>query len=205
MTVPGIDFAVALALVAAIGDVHRFASPQKLVSYLGLDPRVRQSGNAPSMAHLRITKIGRSHARGMLVEAAWAVARTPGPLRAFFDRIRARRGPQIAAVALARKLAVLVWYLNQPRPGLPVGASSSGRLEVPPPRASRWSTVASGPAWRRGQLLGQRRPAPAGPCPVRRRRDGVPTPDSQLEAPRAPARRAARVRSGNGHATAIAA
>jgi transposase len=111
MTVPGIDFAVALALIAAIGDVHRFASSQKLVSYLGLDPRVRQSGNAPSMAHLRITKIGRSHARGMLVEAAWAVARTPGPLRAFFDRIRARRGPQIAAVALARKLAELVWYL----------------------------------------------------------------------------------------------
>ncbi len=43
MTVPGIDFAVALALIAAIGDVHRFASPQKLVSYLGLDPRVRSN------------------------------------------------------------------------------------------------------------------------------------------------------------------
>jgi transposase len=111
MTVPGIDFAVALALIAAIGDVHRFASPQKLVSYLGLDPRVRQSGNGPSMAHLRITKIGRSHARGMLVEAGWAVGRTPGPCRAFYDRIRSRRGPQIAVVALARKLAVLVWHL----------------------------------------------------------------------------------------------
>lgn len=111
MTVPGIDFAVALALIAAIGDVHRFASPHKLVSYLGLDPRVRQSGNGPSMAHLRITKIGRSHARGMLVEAAWAVARTPGPFRAFYDRIRSRRGPQIAVVALARKLAALVWFL----------------------------------------------------------------------------------------------
>jgi transposase len=60
---------------------------------------------------LRITKVGRAHARGMLVEAAWAVARTPGPLRAFFDRVRARRGPQIAAVALARKLAVLTWHL----------------------------------------------------------------------------------------------
>jgi hypothetical protein len=47
----------------------------------------------------------------MPVEAAWAVARTPGPLRAFFDRIRARRGPQIAVVALARKLAALMWYL----------------------------------------------------------------------------------------------
>ena len=83
MTVPGIDFAVALALVAAIGDVHRFPSPQKLVSYLGLDPRVRQSGNQPAMTGLRITKIGRCHARGMLVEAAWAVARTPRPTARF--------------------------------------------------------------------------------------------------------------------------
>ena len=111
MTVPGIDFAIALALLAAIGDIQRFPAPQKLVSYFGLDPRVRQSGNQPSASGLRITKVGRAHARAMLVEAAWAVARTPGPLRAFFDRVRARRGPQIAAVALARKLAVLTWHL----------------------------------------------------------------------------------------------
>src|SRR5919199_648332 len=111
MTIPGLDFAAALALVAATGDVHRFGSPQQLVSYLGLDPRVRQSGNRPAQTGLHITKVGRAHARGMLTEAAWSVARTPGPLRAFFDRIRARRGPQIAVVALARKLAVLVWHL----------------------------------------------------------------------------------------------
>jgi transposase len=111
MTVPGVDFAVALALVAAIGDIHRFGSPQKLVGYFGLDPRVRQSGSQPARTGLHITKVGRAHARGMLVEAAWAVARTPGPLRAFFDRVRARRGPQIAAVALARKLTVLTWHL----------------------------------------------------------------------------------------------
>lgn len=45
----------------------------------------------------------------MLVEAAWAAAKSPGPLRAFFLRIRERRGLQIAAVATARKLAVIVW------------------------------------------------------------------------------------------------
>lgn len=59
----------------------------------------------------RITKQGRGHARGMLVEAAWAAARTPGPLRAFFLRARARRGQHVAAVATARKLAILVWHL----------------------------------------------------------------------------------------------
>ena len=47
----------------------------------------------------------------MLVEAAWAVAKAPGPLHAFFVRIRARRGHQVAAVAVARKLAVLCWHV----------------------------------------------------------------------------------------------
>ena len=61
--------------------------------------------------HGRISKVGRSHARAMLVEAAWAAAKAPGPLHAFFVRIRARRGHQIAAVAVARKLAVLCWHL----------------------------------------------------------------------------------------------
>jgi hypothetical protein len=47
----------------------------------------------------------------MLVEAAWAAARAPGPLRAFFLRVRAHRGQHVAAVATARKLAVLIWHL----------------------------------------------------------------------------------------------
>ena len=70
---------VALAIVAAIGDAGRFETAEKLVSYLGLNPSVQQSGSAAH--HGRITRQGRGHARGMLVEAAWA----PGPLRAFFE------------------------------------------------------------------------------------------------------------------------
>jgi transposase len=110
MTIPGIDMVVALALAAAIGDVQRFEAPQKLVSYLGLNPSVRQSGPGPAY-HGRITKQGRGHARGMLVEAAWAAARAPGPLRAFFLRVSSRRGQHVAAVATARKLAVLIWHV----------------------------------------------------------------------------------------------
>ena len=63
------------------------------------------------MSGLRSSGRGRGHARGMLVEAAWAAARAPGPLRAFFLRVRARRGQHVAAVATARKLAVLIWHL----------------------------------------------------------------------------------------------
>jgi hypothetical protein len=109
MTIPGIDMVVALGLAAAIGPVTRFRDPEKLVAYLGLNPSVRQSGHASY--HGRITKQGRSHARSMLVEAAWQADRSPGPLRAFFRRIAARRGKHVAAVAVARKLAVILWHL----------------------------------------------------------------------------------------------
>jgi transposase len=60
---------VAVSLVAATGDIKRFASSEKLVSYFGLNPSVRQSGNGPAH-HGRITKQDRSEARAMLVEAA---------------------------------------------------------------------------------------------------------------------------------------
>jgi transposase len=110
LTIPGVDATVALAIVAAVGDFSRFSTPQRLVSYLGLNPRVRQSGGQPAQ-HGRITTQGRAHARGMLVEAAWAAAKTPGPLRAFYERVRGRRGMQVAVVATARKLATLCWHL----------------------------------------------------------------------------------------------
>lgn len=110
LTITGVNAAVAIGIVAAIGAIERFASPEKLVSYFGLNPTVFQSGLQPA-THGHISKRGRAHARAMLVEAAWAAAKAPGPLRAFFLRLRARRGQQIAAVATARKLAVIVWHV----------------------------------------------------------------------------------------------
>ena len=110
MTITGVNATVAMSVLAAIGDIHRFSSPEKLVSYFGLNPRVRQSGDKPAY-HGRITKQGRAHARSMLVEAAWVISGAPGPLRAFFIRIRDKRGKHVAAVATARKLAVIVWHI----------------------------------------------------------------------------------------------
>ena len=110
MTVPGINVTVAASIVAAVGDFSRFESADRLVSYLGLNPKVHQSGNSPAR-HGRITKAGRAQARGMLVEAAFSASRAPGPLRAFHRRIKARRGFQVATVATARKMTVLCWHL----------------------------------------------------------------------------------------------
>ena len=97
MTVPGIDMVVALGLAAAGGPIKRFKGPEQLVYYLGLNPSVYQSGEGRPQ-HGRITKQGRAHARTMLVEAAWQAVRSPGPLRAFYQRVGARRGNHIAAV-----------------------------------------------------------------------------------------------------------
>jgi transposase len=110
LTIPGMGAVTALSLISVIGDVGRFASARHLVGYLGLDPRVRQSGEQrPRMGH--ISRQGQAHARGLLVEAAHIAVRSPGPLRAFYLRVRTRRGTQVAIVATARKLAVLCWQL----------------------------------------------------------------------------------------------
>ena len=96
--------------MAAIGRVSRFASADQLSAYLGLHPSVRQSGDGPA-CHGRITRRGRSDARHLLVEAARQAIRSPGPLRAFYERVKARRGAHVAAVTVARKLAVLIWHM----------------------------------------------------------------------------------------------
>jgi transposase len=110
MTDPGVNLIVAVTFLAAIGDIRRFPDRRKLVGYLGLDPKVRQSGNAPA-SHGRISKQGSAPARHALVEASWSAVRNPGPLHAFYQRIRTRRGHQVAIVAASRKLACLFWVL----------------------------------------------------------------------------------------------
>ena len=110
MSVPSVNLICAATFLAAIGDIRRFPGSRQLVAYLGLDPKVRQSGSEPARTG-RISKQGSPHARWALVEATHSVVRQPGPLRAFHQRIRARRGYNIATVAAARKLGCLFWCL----------------------------------------------------------------------------------------------
>ena len=110
MSVPGVNVICAATFLAAIGDIRRFKTSRQLVGYLGLDPKVRQSGSSPARGG-RISKQGSPQARWALVEAAFSAVRQPGPLHAFYERIRARRGHGIATVAAARKLTVLFWCL----------------------------------------------------------------------------------------------
>jgi len=107
---PGRELDRRVTFLAAVGDIRRFPDRRKLVAYLGLDPKVRQSGDAPA-SHGRISKQGSAPARHALVEASWSAVRTPGPLHVFYQRVRSRRGHQVAIVAASRKLACLFWVL----------------------------------------------------------------------------------------------
>jgi transposase len=78
MTIPGVGPVVASTVLASIGDISRFETPEKLSCYFGLTPKVRQSGDRPAR-HGRISKQGNTHARKMLVEAAWSAKTAPGP------------------------------------------------------------------------------------------------------------------------------
>ena len=110
MTVPGVNLICAASFIAAVGDPRRFMTSRKLVAYLGLDPKVKQSGEAPARSG-RISKRGSPSARWALVEAAWTAVLQPGPLHGFYERTKARRGHGKAIVATARKLAVLFWCM----------------------------------------------------------------------------------------------
>ncbi len=109
MSLPGVDMAVAQTVLAALGDVRRFGTPDQAAGYLGLVPSTRQS--AMRCYHGPITKAGRGHARWMLVQAAQHVRLHPGPLGAFFRRLAKKKNHNVAVVAVARKLVVIAWHM----------------------------------------------------------------------------------------------
>ena len=115
MTLPGVGVATAQAIAAAIGDISRFESADKLAAYFGLVPSLHQS--AEHAYHGHITKQGNGNVRWLLVEVAHHAGRHPGPLGHQFARLARKKGVPVARVAIARKLAILAWHLltkNEP-------------------------------------------------------------------------------------------
>jgi transposase len=112
MTHPGVGALTALAFVLIIGRAERFQCGQQIASYLGVVPLEDSSGNRRRLGH--ITKQGSSMLRFLLVEAAQATARSIPEWRSKFFHLAMRRGRKIAKVAMARKLAVrLFWMMRQ--------------------------------------------------------------------------------------------
>ncbi len=112
MTYPGVGPLTALAFVLIIGDAERFQCGKQVASYLGLVPLEDSSGNRRRLGH--ITKQGSSILRFLLVEAAQVTARSLPPWRSKYVHLMMRRGRKTAKVALARRLAVhLYWMMRQ--------------------------------------------------------------------------------------------
>ncbi len=112
-TAPGVGPVVATAYRVVVDDPRRFRHGRQVAAYLGLVPTVRQSGS--SEHHLGpISKHGDAMMRSLLVEAAHSLlhrSRRPSQLRDWGVRLAARVGPKKAAVAIARKLSVVLWSM----------------------------------------------------------------------------------------------
>ena len=144
--VRGIGTAAAVTLATEIVDWRRFAKATQLMAYVGLVPREASSGGTERRGP--ITKAGNRHCRHVLIQAAWAYRHAPyvavglaqrqrgqppdvithawkaqHRLHKLYRRVAARKGPQVAVVAVARELVGFLWALMQPGPGSVTGAT----------------------------------------------------------------------------------
>jgi transposase len=112
-TVPGVGPVSAATFKATVDEVERFRGAGQVAAYLGLVPRERSSGERQQRG--RITKAGNSRARSLLIEAAWLILRGKRSdtlaLRTWAERVAARRGRRVAAVALARRLSRILYAM----------------------------------------------------------------------------------------------
>jgi transposase len=109
MTHPGVGKITALAFVLTLGDPTRFQTGKQVASYLGLIPAEDSSGGRQRLGHL--SKQGNAFLRGVLVEAAQAAVKYEPELGRCYRRLAMRKNRSVAAVAVARKLAVRLWWM----------------------------------------------------------------------------------------------
>jgi transposase len=112
MQLPGIGVVIAMTILSAIGDIHRFEDANHLVGYSGLGAGVHDSGK--EHIEKKITKSGRRELRWAMVEAAWrAVPRSVSPYwkEQYEKYLKRMRRPNQAIVVVARKLLVAVWHV----------------------------------------------------------------------------------------------
>jgi len=111
MTIPGVSYYTALTIYAEVGDVSRFDRDKEVVSYVGLNPVIRESGD--SRIEGSISKRGSGRVRWLLVQAAHTAVHTCNDeyLSRFYERLASRKNTQKAIVATARKMLVSIYYM----------------------------------------------------------------------------------------------
>jgi transposase len=109
-SMPGIGHYSAVAIASRIGNIERFKRPDSLANYFGLTPGCRNSGEATQRLG-SITKQGSKMVRYLLGQTVVTVLRFDGAMRAWFKRIKKRRGSKIARVAVMRRLTTIFWHM----------------------------------------------------------------------------------------------
>jgi transposase len=146
MKVLGVGIVSAFALLAVIGDIGRFHSPEKLVAYIGLNPGQRQSGKGKDI-RLGVGRRGRGDIRNLLIQGAHAIMRSGRntPLGQWGWKLFARKGNRnIAVAAIARKLLVQVWHLLHGNPPLALESDTSFRIKLQKLAVALGSTLRTG-------------------------------------------------------------
>jgi transposase len=129
-TMPGAGAYGSLALAARIGRIERFPRPESLANYWGLTPGCRNSGEATDRLG-SITKQGSATARFILGQIVLHVLRRDAPMRAWYLRIKKRRGAKIARVAVMRRLATILWHMVKHNEPYVVGGPPRRTLAAP--------------------------------------------------------------------------
>jgi transposase len=146
MKVLGVGIVSAFALLAVIGDIGRFHSPEKLVAYIGLNPGQRQSGKGKDI-RLGVGRRGRGDIRHLLIQGAHAIMRSGRntPLGQWGWKLFARKGNRnVAVAAIARKLLVQVWHLLHGNPPLALESDTSFRIKLQKLAVALGSTLRTG-------------------------------------------------------------
>jgi transposase len=130
MTHPGVGPITSLAFVLIIGPIERFERSKQVVSYLGLNPKEHSSGGRQRLGS--ISKQGNPMMRSLLVEAGHTAARLDPQLKRVYQRLKFRRGASVAKVAIARKLAVRMYWMLR---------STADYAQLVRMRGSSWATL----------------------------------------------------------------
>jgi len=139
-TLPGAAAYAALGLASRVGPIERFPRPRSLANYWGLTPSCRNSGEATDRLG-SISKEGSTLARYLLGQLVMHVLRKDPVMRAWYKRIKQRRGSKIARVAVMRRLATIIWHMLKKREPYQIGGPPRRKLKRHEPAG-----VGAGPA-----------------------------------------------------------
>jgi transposase len=133
-TIPGCGAYSSLALASRLGSIKRFPRPGSLANYWGLTPGCRNSGEVTDRLG-SITKQGSAMARFILGQLVLHVLRRDAWTKAWYSRIKRRRGSKIARVAVMRRLATVIWHMVTHNEPYVAGGPPRRKVEVQPVQA----------------------------------------------------------------------